>query len=196
MPRTRRKSANSLLLLAALGTPAAQACEPDHYRPFSPAAKLTLSTAGRVIAEKGVVDGFAYEIDVPSGRMEVAGHIVTCADDPMTDETWCRAQTADLVLLRVGKKPLWLIVGERHAPGSRVWIRIDRDPPVSTSAPGWTGRAAEQLLSKLDAGITVSTRWTRAGTDRATDNTGGLPGLGVAARYINDTAAGPPRCRN
>lgn len=115
---------------------------------------------------------------------------IDCRVDAMDDRRHCYLSSMDGLFISFGAtdRPTQVCVSGHDFPGRTAMIRIDRNPPITTSERGCV--AAETIMPQLLAGAEVTTRRVRWPRDFNVDTTTTLEGLsaalGLIARILNN----------
>lgn len=134
-------------------------------------------TNDRVRVERGVYKGLKYRVYYSDGSGAIQGlsgntlHFrealndnwrTTCRVDGMDDSHWCALLRGSLAI-GIGKSGRPLVsIGSEHFPGSKITIRIDKNPPITAMAGnGFSEQQAKEIIDQLKGGETVLTRYVK-----------------------------------
>jgi hypothetical protein len=88
---------------------------------------------------------------------------VQCRVDSMSDKTSCLVFSSPPQLYFAFKdgRVQMVGVGTRHDPGSLVMLRLDSEPAMSATAPGFSGTQAQSITEGMLRAQRVRTRYTK-----------------------------------
>lgn len=128
-------------------------------RQFTPDGIITSGDS----LETGEINGINYRFWLTDGSGRVGNWDVKCERDKFNDNRtctmWYSYDDLTISLNQLGR--VEILVGIEHFPGTPVLLRIDNAMPLKTPEPGWSGKAAIAIVSKLRNAQKISTRYQR-----------------------------------
>lgn len=136
--------------------------------------------------EKGELGGVRFYI-YRNGRARYAGWDIWCTADRITDVRSCTLSQGDFWVSVDKTGAMAVIVGDDHARGTPVFLRLDKAPALTSATFGWSGKAAAKIVADATRATIITTRHTKrlaAGTTDGDVEARGLAGAIRIARWM------------
>lgn len=157
-----------------------------------------ISVVDTIKTEVGVRNGVAYTASLKTGSAifegEKGGSLklnegnwrVICLSDPFTGIKSCALVRGNLMVMTDSETGLRVSVGKSHFPGSNVTIMIDSNKPIIGGEKfRFTQEQIKLILSQLNSGKKVSTRFKKWPYEHNVDEEYSLYGFNEAVEYMN-----------